>query len=542
MKYLLLLFTSFLVSCSAILQQQGTKSYKPPVQEKAAYKRYNGYQKDFLQLAAICQEGFPLIDSYFPADERSRLKEQIIARLGKADVNEKIFTVEARKYLAHFDNQHTNVYTNTRFVNFFPFEVYNHYNDWYLLNVSRENDSTLIGKKIVSLNRQPVSSFMEKTSEYVFAENEISSRKGVVSNQIYNKSDFLKLAGLIPQSDSLLVEVEDQPPFWIRSVKREQKVRFYEVKAKSHPITNRKSRFFDYQVLADSRLAYFQLTKFNDKDEMLEMVGTYVRGWLQPFARAYLKNQFKKQEPSSTVRHWYDPQRPSLKKYLSKLMNELDSLKIQHLIIDLRHNPGGNILLAKQLLYHLGGKDELQDFHHYFYPSGLTRLFQPHEYENFERSYIQKHKQKPAARQLYPFSAVQNASSDFFKRIKDPASIYYIAPERKLFKGKVYVLADWTSGSAAALLTTLLQDNGLATIIGTPVANNPTGPSTYTPFKLPYTKARGSTASSYLSRPDSSKGKILQPDYQIEPCLQDYLQGIDPAWEKAIELIASEKQ
>lgn len=539
MKYLLFFFIGLLFSCSAILQKQGTKSYKPPVQKNAAFHLSNGYQQDFLQLAAICHESFPLIDTYFPAEERKSLEEKILTRLGKPDVNKKIFTVESRKYLARFHNQHTNIYTGTNFLSIFPFIVYNQDNDWHLLNVATEYDSALIGKKILSLNGQPVSSFMEKASEYVFGENEICIRKAVVSTQIYHKSDFLKLAGLIPQSDSILVEVADHSPFWIRSVGSEQETRFYQVKAKPHPITNRKARFFDYQVLTERNMAYFQLNKFNDKDEMLEMVGTYVRGWLQPFARAYLKNQFKKKEPSSAVRYWYDPQRPSLKEYLAQMMNELDSLQIQYLIIDLRHNPGGNLLLGKQLLYHLSGKDELQDFHHYFYPSGLTRLFRPHEYENFEKSYIQKHQQKPAARQLYPLSAAQDTSDDFFKRIKDPTSSYYIAPQRKVFKGKVYVLADWTSGSAAALLTALLQDNDLASIVGTEVANNPTGPSTFTPFKLPYTKAIGSTASSYLSRPDSSKGDILQPDFRVEPSLQDHLQGKDPAWEKALELISA---
>ena len=98
-------------------------------------------------------------------------------------------------------------------------------------------------------------------------------------------------------------------------------------------------------------------------------------------------------------------------------------------------------------------------------------------------------------------------------------------------------MANHTTNSAAAIFTTLLQDNNLATVIGTSVANNATGATGYYPFELPNTKFKGSVASDYIIRPKSSKGKVQMPDYWIENRVEDLISGKDKLLKKALKLI-----
>lgn len=540
MKYLFLLLFG-LFSCSSLVQQ-GQKVYVPTLNEEDKNKQYNSYQTDFLRLAALCEEGFPLIDHYFPAKQRHDLEHEIVIRLGQQDVNEKVFTVLSRKYLAHFHNQHTNISTTATFKEEFPFTIYNQQDEWYLLDIISPLNKELIGKRIVAVNKLPVNTFIEKLGEYVFAENEVGKRKAVVKEGLYKKSEFLKLADIIPQSDSLLLEVEGFRPFWIgKRVEKETEeiVMRRPEKRAFHPITGNRDRAFQYQLFPNKGIAYLQLNYFHDKEDMLSAVNTYVNPAFQPLTRLYLKNQFRRKEPSSNLINLYDPLRPSFQAYLWGMMSEMDSLKVDHLVIDLRNNPGGNLMLCKQLLYFLSEKPELNDFNKHIYTSEISRFFQPQQYRQFKNRYTALNHRPLPTKQLFPLQA-NAADIDFFERIRDPKSPYYIAPNRPVFNGPIYVLADWSSRSAAALLTTLLQDNGLGTVIGTSVGNNPTGPTAYTPFVLPHTKAKGSIASTFFSRPDSSKQEIFQPDYWVEPGVEDFLLGRDPAWEKALDLIQKE--
>ncbi len=69
-----------------------------------------------------------------------------------------------------------------------------------------------------------------------------------------------------------------------------------------------------------------------------------------------------------------------------------------------------------------------------------------------------------------------------------------------MFSGNIIVLANQNTGSAASGLTMLLQDNRLATIVGTTTANNATGPTGMTPFKLPHSGIMVSLPTEYDER------------------------------------------
>ena len=121
-----------------------------------------------------------------------------------------------------------------------------------------------------------------------------------------------------------------------------------------------------------------------------------------------------------------------------------------------------------------------------------------------------------------------NSGENLFSEITDKNSKYFIQDNRPIFKGNVYILSNYRTGSAAAMLTTLFQDNGIGTVIGTSVGNNPTGATTYTPMELPKTKAKISIATTYIERPEKVKGEIQIPDIWVEYTIDDLLNGKDP--------------
>jgi C-terminal processing protease CtpA/Prc len=121
--------------------------------------------------------------------------------------------------------------------------------------------------------------------------------------------------------------------------------------------------------------------------------------------------------------------------------------------------------------------------------------------------------------------------------VTDPKSQFYVPPDRPVFNGRVIVLANQNTHSAAAILATLIQDNKLATVVGTTTDNNSTGPTGLTLFQLPRTKLRVSLPLEYYERPIPANGEIFKPDYWIEESVEDLLTGRDATFEKGLELI-----
>jgi C-terminal processing protease CtpA/Prc len=250
---------------------------------------------------------------------------------------------------------------------------------------------------------------------------------------------------------------------------------------------------------------------------------------LQPVARGYAKKQFKKEKPSKRIAPYYNPKYPVFKDFVWELIDSLNGNNIHNLVIDLRNNPGGNLTLGIQLMYFLTDKKDLKGFSEYAYTSEVYKSYFPDEYQSLK----EKHPNGVPQNKLI----LKEENLNLYNDITDSTSNYFVPKNRPIFRGDIYILSNYRTGSAAAMLTTLFQDNGIAKVIGTSVGNNPIGATTYTPMKLPKTKANISIATTYIERPNKSKGKYQIPDYWIEYSIEDLENGIDPYWEKAQELM-----
>lgn len=303
---------------------------------------------------------------------------------------------------------------------------------------------------------------------------------------LINRPDLLKQFGLIKQTDSILVSFVNGTDVWIKSVTNDKDLHFHlgQNRLKDNPATKYVNHNYNISFYPNENYVYFQFNRCNDKIDTYETMPDYLKSWIVPFAKMYLNKQIKNKNAAKT--HGYvDVDRPVFKDYLQLMFDSISKQRI------------GN---------------------------------------EFIKTYEKKHKVQPLKGQLYP-DGLFNCDSLIFEKIENPKSPYYISNDRTVFKGKVIILANYGTGSAAALLTTLLQDNSISIVVGTSVGNNPVGATNYQPFRLPNSKFSGSVATGYLVRPNSKKGKIQIPDYWIENSVDDLIIGRDAYFEKAIELI-----
>lgn len=520
MRLIIILFSLaiLLSSCGLFLQNTGLKNYA--LKEKITQKDINDYQYDFVYLTKLIDEGFPEIDSIFPKHEREIQKEKILERLSTAN-NNIDFIIQARKYLSNLKNQHTNIFLKQEFKKYYPFLIHISYDNWYILNLSKNSDSLSIGKKIESINGMPVSEVERRLIEFTFAENKINQQYGIRYFQFYNKPEYLKEIGLIKgEKEPLTFKFQDGTKLDLLPIPSENKFDGFNISFKDHALTAYQNETYFYKLEKELNIGYLQYNSCHDKIDIVEGIESYVKPWLQPLAKGYVRNQFKKAKPSKRISSFYNPKYPIFKDFVWQLVDSLNANKIEHLIIDLRNNPGGNLTLGTQLMYFLTDKDSLKSFNEFAYTSDIFKTYFQKEYYNLEKIYLKDVPQKSLVR--------TNPNNSLFSQIQDKNSKYYIPKNRPIFKGTIYILSNYKTGSAAAMLTTLFQDNKIGTVIGTSVGNNPIGATIYTPMELPKTKAKISIATSYIERPNKEKGNIQIPDIWVEYSINDLINGIDP--------------
>lgn len=537
MKIILVIVVSaILSSCSSLIMNQGIKNYKSEIVKTNRYKKANKNQQDFLYLDNLCVNAFPDIENVFPENRRKVIVDSLMTLLSDETIDPSVFSGYLHFYLSHFENQHTRL-ENSGFIPhlFYPYYMTFKKDEWFLLNINQDYDSLLIGKKVIRLNNESMNSIEKKLFRYVFAENDISKRKGI--QNFFSASDLLNQFGIIKQSDSILLTFDTGEEIWVKSVSQQKDVNFYLTNENviPNPVTRYVNHNYDISLYPSGNYAYFQYNRCYDKIDCYETMSDYIKPWMVPLAKVYLNWQIKRKN-TKKLQGYVDVDRPVFKDYLQLMFDSIQKQGIGNLIIDLRRNGGGSFMLNLQLLYSLTEKEDLKDFSKMYYVSDYNKQIHSKQYKEFTKNFEKRNNTQPVKGKLYT-NGFNSCDSLLFDRIKDRTSPYYVPKSRPVYKGNIIVLANSTTGSAAALLTTLLQDNKMATVIGTSVSNNPIGASVMNFFRLPNSKYIGSVASDYFIRPNPAQGKIQVPDYWIENSVEDIIQGRDMCLERAFEII-----
>ncbi|MEL6925064.1 MAG: S41 family peptidase, partial [Bacteroidota bacterium] len=455
-------------ACGAFLQQSGVKNYKPTLRIPSG--TLNNYQYDLRYLHRLLESAYPQLDEVWLPEARAISFNEAVSALDGSQNTRPDFELQARRLLGTLNNQHTNIwFEEPQPEAIYPFTVFYSSGDWYLANIDRAQDSLLIGQRIVSLNGTSVQMIAGLLQPFTLQENEIAQLKAVQRMALLSRPRYLKAIGLLGSTeDPLKVKLENgrmvelyKTPFG--------KLELYRFAFKNNPLTVRRRSTYDYNVFPSLGLAYLQFNAMHDKIDLLDGIGSYVKPWLQPVARGYVKRQFKKEKPSERIAGFYNKTYPVFQEMIHEMIDSLNRSGIDNLVIDLRNNNGGNLTLGIQLLYFLTENKQIKNFKEYAWTSPVYKAYFPEGYKK-----IKEKMGEVPEEELVLLTPSNNA----FTEVVNATSQYHVKADRPVFKGKVYILAHYNTGSAAAMLTTLAQDNDLATTIGTSVGNNPTGATT----------------------------------------------------------------
>ena len=283
---------------------------------------------------------------------------------------------------------------------------------------------------------------------------------------------------------------------------------------------------FATAYLPELRTAYLQMNTSLDWAAMRGELKNYVPWPLRLPAKAFMRREKRRAgaEDFGAV--------------LAELFARVARDSLRRVVVDLRHNPGGDERLGLQLMWHLAdahGRTDLLGPRTYYRFDGLLRAGVPGDYRRYRRAFAKTQGREPAPDEWVELDG-QVLRQGFWQGIDAAGSTLTLDASVPKFDGELVVLTGPQTFSAAAILAATLQDNGLATVVGEPTGNRPGGPTGASRVKLPHTGTV--IALSYVSfdRPDPTRAHLdaVYPDVYAPSTYEDYLRGGDPALEAAL--------
>ena len=216
------------------------------------------------------------------------------------------------------------------------------------------------------------------------------------------------------------------------------------------------------------------------------------------------------------------------------VFEKIDSVGSDHLIIDLRYNPGGRLDYSAKLYSYL-----IDSTYNYIDREEFTSRISHLTRINLS--------EKPVVKFIYytvfsPFIILKNAI--LTTKIKKDGDRFFIVPpsnatvnpsEKFNFKGKIYVIINGASFSASSVLSSNLKHKKLAFFVGeeTGGAQNECVAGFIPTFILPHSKLKLNFGLMNLQSHGRSKikGRGVFPDKEIKPTIEDRINGVDPELE-----------
>ena len=196
------------------------------------------------------------------------------------------------------------------------------------------------------------------------------------------------------------------------------------------------------------------------------------------------------------------------RKKLLTFFKEVAIQKIKYIALDLRRNAGGDSRVIDEFLHYI-------NVHRIKGYGSLVR------YSHEARI---KTKVLKFGLETFPRSEKNNEK---------------IGQEELLFSGRLFVLTSPNTFSSANMFTAVLQDNGIATIVGEPTGNKPSCFGHPLSFQMPETGIYFKVSHKQFFRPDSSFDQIdaVYPDVEVYRQIDDVLKNKDTQIDMVIELI-----
>ncbi|MDW3651392.1 MAG: S41 family peptidase [Bacteroidia bacterium] len=209
--------------------------------------------------------------------------------------------------------------------------------------------------------------------------------------------------------------------------------------------------------------------------------------------------------------------------FIDSSFAQILSSNSEHLIIDLRGNPGGDNSFSDYMLSYFAHEAFwfCSEFH--VRTSEITKKFwEGVEQENLKGMRSQILENKNGAQFQIPFGT------------------YEPLPVQQRYHGQVYVLINRYSYSNTVSTAAIIKDYGFGTILGEITADTPTSFGAVHQFPLPHSRINITFPKALIIRPNGSRNLIgVRPDFPIKEVRNN---GVDDVLEGTLEFIRNRQQ
>jgi len=526
---MIMMILSFFSSCSQKKMMTMMATTPKIVYDKSQTQGLNNYQKDAIYLMEVIRQAYPRLEEKLPGNTFEKEKIQLLEDLSVIN-NDLDFEIRLQKFVALLKDGHSKVEVDyfASKAGLFPVAFFKENDKWVLANINHTvADSSAIGSQIISVNRIPMNEIESRAEKLENGENEYWTNLLFSSHQ--RSAAYWEALGVINANDrklDIIINKDGVEKSYTIYPDAEAKGYPLQIKPGNTPFTRKQNEGFFYKTDKDANYAYLQMNTSLDYVSLKSEIAGYTNFFFRPFALAYLKKQKKDARNFGLV--------------LQALFKEVNEKGIDNLIIDLRHNTGGDERTGKQLLWYLDNTANIKGLTTYVNVSDYFRQTVKKDYKKYNREYEKKHGIK------IPYKEINLNEElfgyNYFDDVTQKGSPYLLDASIPKFKGKVYVLIGNITFSAAQMLATTIADNKLAVMVGQPIGNKPTSQTGYSHFKLPHTKKIVNLSYMYMVRPDQSKNKerSLFPDIEIDSSFQDFINGRDAGFDYIMQEIGKD--
>ncbi|AXT20053.1 peptidase S41 [Flavobacteriaceae bacterium AU392] len=389
---------------------------------------------------------------------------------------------------------------------------------------ARGKDSILIGSEVVKVN--------EETPQEL-----ITKYKKIIGSDGYNKTRQNRAVGRWfmgyyridkGRFDSITLTLKNSDSIFVKKYRKTFKPELTKVKSDSTKTGSNKKKLTkeEKRVKKTERKA---LKKYNSKYGYIASRKEYTRNL-----------NFVGKDSSVAVLKIRGFTNGKYKEFYAETFAEIDKRGSKALIIDLRDNGGGRLKEITHLYTYLTNKI----FKMVNYGEVNSRMLTFKVLMSNTRSIGSK----IYSVILSPIIITQ----DLLKTNRKGGKLYYKfsaskekEPNLLHYRGPIYVLINGNSFSASSTLSTQLQGNRRATLVGeeTGGAYNGTVAGQFKIYELPNTKIRARIGLIYMDTPFkvSPDGYGVRPDIEILPTVQDRLEKRDPELEWVLKEVKSKK-
>ncbi|MFN8323577.1 MAG: S41 family peptidase [Chitinophagales bacterium] len=252
--------------------------------------------------------------------------------------------------------------------------------------------------------------------------------------------------------------------------------------------------------LSKDSISYYRQLKYSDQVSVNQPNGGIV---FQIFPNSDYAKLTIKDFHGSVLRKEYHQ---NFKTEIKKAFQQLTDKKIDHLILDLRNNQGGDVKYGVYLLSYLLQQNfcVVEQYYHVLHKTSTYQLVKT----NGEEAGVHK-------------------------------------PKDRSFKGKLYVLINGGSFSNSGIVASALKQYGRATFIGNETGGSNKVLAGWTKdYSLPNTKIHieAPTKQFMLNEKLPLTGHGTMPDYEINEVIEDVLNKQDKALDLVVKLLTDQKK